>query len=481
MSPHIDAWAHLKGVRMKKLDSHYKKIANLSKRKYTKLNDEELLSLYQFEKDFDVLLNEFEIVIAEDLYIGYLSGIFRTSTHSYYRMDCDGQELFIIADDSDSGGLIVSYDDFMLDFKKEVRKMRWKRSKERGGVYAFTFLTLIIAMLILFAPKQSDKLLIEFTNSQTHNYSSVSELYANHNKGIVTIHTYSSETSGPSVATGMMITKDGYLISCTHIYDDIPNAKFNVILSDGSMHRAIFVSGDIESDICLLKIIEPDRDYDIVYFGDSDNVNPGDQAVIMGFPGGASIEPIVTSGIISSTDVRHNNLTGYLNSYIQTDATANPGNSGGGLFNMKGQIIGIVTSKYTQLNYEGTIYSIPSRTIKQVINDLFYKGYVARPTLGITFTEVSANEMDNGLPYGSKVVEVKESSMAFGLLNENDIITKVNGKAMTPAYELYDALLCLNEDNLLMECEVYNQETKMYRTVTFEATLRYSSTGYTQE
>ena len=465
---------------MKKLDSHYKKIVNLSKTKYKCLNDDELIALYQFEKDFDALLNEFEIVIAEDLYIGYLTGIFRTSTHVYFRMDCDGQELFIIADDNESGGLIVSFDEFILDFRKEVSKMRWKRIKEKNCVYTFTFITLLIAFIILVAPKQSEKLLIEFTNTQTHNYATITELYENHNAGIVTIHTYSSETTGPSVATGMMITKDGYLISCTHIYDDIPNAKFNVILNDGSMHRAIFVSGDVESDICLLKIIEPDRNYEIVHFGDSDDVKPGDQAVIMGFPGGASIEPIVTAGIISSTDVRHSNLTGYLNSYIQTDATANPGNSGGGLFNMKGQVIGIVTSKYTQLNYEGTIYSIPSTTIKKVINDLFYKGYVSRPTLGITFTEVSAQEIDTGLPYGNKVVEVKESSKAFGLLKTDDIITKVNGKVLTPAFELYDALLELNENNLKFECEVYDQETKSYRTVIFEATLRYSSTGYTQ-
>ena len=180
-------------------------------------------------------------------------------------------------------------------------------------------------------------------------------------------------------------------------------------------------------------------------------------------------------------DVRHSNLTGYLNSYIQTDATANPGNSGGGLFNMKGQVIGIVTSKYTQSNYEGTIYSISSKTIKQVINDLFYTGYVSRPTLGITFTTTTNLELDQGIPYGSKVAEVKDTSKAFGLLNSGDIILEVNGKAISPAYELYDVLLDLPTDNPELTCKVYNPETKETKIVTFSATMRYSSTGYKQE
>jgi serine protease Do len=330
-------------------------------------------------------------------------------------------------------------------------------------------------------PKQPEPLLVEFSSTQTHDYSNMAELYEDHHAGIVTVYTYSAAEEKQSVATGMLITKDGYLISCTHIYDDIPNAKFSIVLSDGSMHPAVFVTGDVESDICLLKIVSPDRNYPIVQFGDSDETRPGDKCVIMGFPGGASVEPIITSGIISSMDVRHSNLTGYLNSYIQTDAIANPGNSGGGLFNMKGQVIGIITSKYTQSNYEGTIYSISSKTIKQVINDLFYTGYVSRPTLGITFTTTTNLELDQGLPYGSKVVEVKDTSKAFGLLNSGDIILEVNGKAISPAYELYDVLLALPTDNPELTCKVYNPETKETKTVTFSATMRYSSTGYKQE
>ena len=148
---------------------------------------------------------------------------------------------------------------------------------------------------------------------------------------------------------------------------------------------------------------------------------------------------------------------------------------------MKGQVIGIVTSKYTQTNYEGTIYSVSSKTIKQVINDLFYKGYVARPTLGITFTTVTNADRDSGLPYGSQVVEVKDTSNALGLLKTGDIIVAVNGKNLTPAYELYDALLTVTEDKPTVTFEIFDQETKAYRTVSFDAKMRYSSSGYTQE
>lgn len=472
--------AHFYGGSMK-INSHYKKIINLSKQKFLNISDDELLQLYQFDKDCEKLLEEFEVVIGEELYQGILTGIFRTSQHCYYRLECNEEDVFFISDDLNHGGIMLSKEDVIHDLKKESRILRFKRKREKVGIYTFVSIMLVISLLAILIPKQPEPLLIEFSSTQTYDYSNIAELYEDHHAGIVTVYTYSAAEEKQSVATGMLITKDGYLISCTHIYDDIPNAKFSIVLSDGSMHHAVFVTGDVESDICLLKIVNPDRDYPIIRFGDSDEVRPGDKCVIMGFPGGASIEPIITSGIISSMDVRHSNLTGYLNSYIQTDATANPGNSGGGLFNMKGQVIGIVTSKYTQSNYEGTIYSISSKTIKQVINDLFYTGYVSRPTLGITFTTTTNLELDQGVPYGSKVVEVKDTSKAFGLLNSGDIILEVNGKTISPAYELYDVIFDLPTDNPELTCKVYNPETKETRIVTFSATMRYSSTGYKQE
>ena len=467
---------------MKKIKSHYNKIVQMPKKKFLQLSDDELLSLYQFNKDVDNLLKEYEVVINEDLYVGYLTGIYYTNNNCYFRMECDSKEIYFICNNDVHGGTLISKEKFLQDFRKQCRDLRFDRKREQSTFYIFTVIALCAILLIYFVPKHED-LLIDYSNDKTHNYSSIAELYESRSSGVVLIETYNTGVEEPSgsTASGMMITKDGYLISCAHIYTDTPNAKFNIILADGSIHKAIFVAGDVESDISLLKIVNPDREYDTVTFADSDKVNIGDQCVILGFPGGVSITPVITSGIISHTDVRHSSLTGYLNSYIQTDATANPGNSGGGLFNMKGQVIGIVTSKYTQTNYEGTIYSVSSKTIKQVINDLFYKGYVARPTLGITFTTVTNADRDSGLPYGSQVVEVKDTSNALGLLKTGDIIVAVNGKNLTPAYELYDALLTVTEDKPTVTFEIFDQETKTYRTVSFDAKMRYSSSGYTQE
>lgn len=467
---------------MKKIKQHYQKIIQLSKQKFLQTPDDELLSLYQFNKDVDNLLKEYEIVINEELYVGYLTGIYHINNMCYLRMECDSQEIYVACNTDLFGGIIVSKTEFMNEFRKQCRTFRYERKREKNTFYFFTIAALCVILVIYLAPKHED-LLIDYSNNKTHNYSSIAELYEHKSSGIVLIETYNTDVEEPSgsTASGMMITEDGYLISCAHIYTDTPNAKFNVILEDGTIHKAIFVAGDVESDISLLKIVNPDRKYDIVTFADSDKVNNGDQCVILGFPGGVSITPVVTSGIISHTDVRHSSLTGHLNSYIQTDATANPGNSGGGLFNMKGQVIGIVTSKYSQTNYEGTIYSVSSKTIKQVVNDLFYKGYVARPTLGITFTTVSNADRDAGLPYGSQVVEVKDTSNAIELLKSGDIIVSVNGVALSPAYELYDALLSVTEDNPTVTFEVLDKETNTYKTVSFDAQMRYSSSGYTQE
>ena len=464
-----------------KINSHYKKIINLSKQKFLNISDDELLNLYQFDKDCDKLLKKFEIVIGEELYQGILTGIFRTSEHCYYRLECEDQDVLVLSDDLSRGGIILSYNDLINELKREARILRFKRRKEKLGLYTFVSFMLVISLLIVLMPKRPEPLLIEYSSTQTHDYTNIADLYEDHSAGIVTIYTYSPSEEGQSVSTGMVITPDGYLISCTHIYNDIPNAKFNIVLSDGSMHSAVFVTGDVESDVSLLKIVKPDRKYQTVKFGDSTKTRPGEKCVIMGFPGGASVNPIITSGIVSSTDVRRSNLIGYSNSYIQTDAPANPGNSGGGLFNMKGQVIGMITSKYTQYNYEDTIYSISSATIKKVVNDLFYTGYVSRPTLGITFTTTTNIELDAGIPYGSKVVEVKESSNAFGLLNSGDVIVEVNGKTISPAYELYDVLQDLPIENPELTCKVYVPDTKETKTITFSATIRYSNTGYQTE
>ena len=145
---------------------------------------------------------------------------------------------------------------------------------------------------------------------------------------------------------------------------------------------------------------------------------------------------------------------------------------------MKGQVIGLLNSKYVDIHYDNTAYGVPSKTIKRVINDLYYKGQVIRPTLGITITALYPEDVEKGLPFGSKVVEVQETSGAFEKLKVGDIIVKCNGQSITPEYELLDILDTVTTDNLDIVLEVYDVEALVYYTVEFKATPRYNVTGY---
>ena len=319
---------------------------------------------------------------------------------------------------------------------------------------------------------------ISISNKNAIAHSNVERLYKDASDAIVKIESYNISSVCSCAATGMIISEDGYIISCDHIYEGLEAPKFKIVLGDGTVYNAKFVAGDAEADICVLKITDDVSGLPTVTFGDSEDLEHGQECVVMGFPDSSAVMPVVTSGLVSATSVEINGMDGYVNDYIQTDATANPGNSGGGLFNMKGQVVGIVTSKYTADYYENTVYSIPSTTIVEVVNQLLQYGVVQRISIGISYTMTDNIDADAGIPYGCRLETVVEGGAVDGLVVPGQIIVACNDVAISRTTSLHDILNSDAAPDRNLKFKVYDPEKETYFEVSFEANTRAGTTRY---
>lgn len=256
---------------------------------------------------------------------------------------------------------------------------------------------------------------------------SAAALYKKCCKSIVGIQVYNS--SSTSSGSGVVFSKDGYIITNDHIYENIASPKFLVFTSDGKEHPAMFVAGDTRSDIAVLKITDS-GDYTPAEFGNSDELYIGQNVCAIGCPVNADVAPNLTTGVVSMLNRRLSISSSYAIKYIQTNAALNPGSSGGGLFNMYGQIVGITSAKISGDDYEGLFFSVPTTTVKTVAESLIQNGYVAgRAKLGISYYEVGPAAADaSNSTMGLYVAEVSQAADAYGKLDKGDTITAVNDK-----------------------------------------------------
>jgi len=189
----------------------------------------------------------------------------------------------------------------------------------------------------------------------------------------------------PGAGSGVIISPDGYIMTNNHVING--SGKITVILKDGATYEAKLIGADNQSDVAVIKIeatgLTP------VVFGDSDTITMGDPVVAIGNPLG-QLGGTATAGIISSLDrqLTIDNLTMNL---LQTDASINRGNSGGGLFNEYGEMIGLVVAKSEGLGVEGLGFAIPINTAKTVAMQLLENGYVkGRPQIGIQMIDLTS-------------------------------------------------------------------------------------------
>ena len=189
-------------------------------------------------------------------------------------------------------------------------------------------------------------------------------------------------TSG--AGSGVIISKDGYIVTNNHVIADAE--EISVTLKSGKEYKAKLVGTDDKTDIAVLKIEA--QDLTPATFGDSSAVAVGEQIVVIGNPLG-SLGGSVTTGIISAKD-REIEVENMSMTLLQIDAAVNPGNSGGALFNLKGELVGVVNAKYSSEEIEGLGFAIPVNTAKSTVEDIIEYGYVkGRAQLGITAVEIS--------------------------------------------------------------------------------------------
>lgn len=207
--------------------------------------------------------------------------------------------------------------------------------------------------------------------------------------------------------SGVIFTTDGYIITNNHV---VSGAQQVIVqLSDDTEYTATIIGTDAQSDIAVLKIDA--TDLTAVVFGDSDTVQVGETVLAIGNPLG-TLGGTATDGIISGLN-RDITVDGNQMTLLQTNAAVSPGNSGGGLFNANGELIGIVNAKSGGDNVEGLGFAIPVNTAKQVALDLIENGFVSgRPALGITV--VAITDAQTAMQYGVSTLGVYVQSVTAG-------------------------------------------------------------------
>ena len=265
---------------------------------------------------------------------------------------------------------------------------------------------------------------------------SLQEIYEKCAPSIVSISGYQGNKVGYNWGSGIVISADGLILTNTHVIEDCDRAV--VCFEDGTEYEAKLVGADSISDIAILKI-EADH-LTPAEIGDSSSLRVGDRVAAIGNPLGESFRNTLTDGIISAIE-RGMNYQGRSMTLLQTNTAINEGNSGGALFNMHGQVIGITNMKMmsSYSSIEGIGFAIPTGTFVSVVNSLISEGEVkGRPALGITVGAIPTNAKEKyNLPDGLYVTEVSEGSdaKAKGVLPE-DIILAANGTPVTTTAEI---------------------------------------------
>ena len=265
---------------------------------------------------------------------------------------------------------------------------------------------------------------------------SLQELYDQCSKSIVAIKGYQDGVDGYYWGSGIILSKDGLILTNTHVIENCDTAS--VTLFDNSSYDAALVGADSTSDIAVLRIeatgLTP------ASFGDSAELAIGDQVAAIGNPLGETFRMTLTDGIISAID-RGISYNGHSMTLLQTNTAINEGNSGGALFNMYGQVIGVTNMKMmsSYSSIEGIGFAIPSSTIAAVADSLMQYGEVrGRTAIGVTVGAIPENVTSHyDLPTGLYVSAVEEKSDAAAKgIQQGDIITAVNGNPATATSDI---------------------------------------------
>ncbi|MGV3028648.1 S1C family serine protease [Streptococcus hyovaginalis] len=307
------------------------------------------------------------------------------------------------------------------------------------------------------AAKTVQDAVVSVINYQKSSNSSLNDFYRQMFGGQNDSNANNNDMNVYSEGSGVIYKKSGgsaYVVTNNHVIDGAESIE--IMLSDGTKVVGDLVGADTYSDLAVVKIAA-DKVSTVAEFADSDKLNVGEIAIAMGSPLGTEYANSVTQGIVSSLSrtvtLKNDNGETISTNAIQTDAAINPGNSGGALINIKGQVIGINSSKISSTSnageaVEGMGFAIPSNDVIKIINQLEKNGQVTRPALGITMadlTELSTSviaelKIPESVTGGIVVASVQEGMPASNKLKQYDVITKIDDKDITSSSDLQSIL-----------------------------------------
>lgn len=283
-------------------------------------------------------------------------------------------------------------------------------------------------------------------------------------------------TPQPSVGfgSGVIISKDGYIVTNNHVIDKAN--EIEVTLNDNRKFTAKLIGTDPQTDIALLKI--EGNDFPYIPFGNSDNLKVGEWVLAVGNP--FNLTSTVTAGIVSAKGrggIGAN--SGDIQSFIQTDAAINRGNSGGALVNTNGELVGINTAIYSQTgDFAGYGFAVPISIAGKVVADIKEYGTVQRAVLGVMIQDISVAKEAN--PDKTKGLKANEGAYVGGFaemspakqagLEEGDVITAINGVKVKGVSELQDQVNRFRPGDKVKVDIIRGSSTK-----TYDVTLKNSS------
>ena len=266
---------------------------------------------------------------------------------------------------------------------------------------------------------------------------------------------YTYQASG----SGFIITSDGYILTNYHVisgYDSVTVATY-----DDKTYEAEVVGYDESNDIAVLKIDA--QGLTPVTIGDSDTLRVGDTVLAIGNPLG-ELTFSLTKGIVSALSRSVRTETGTSMSLIQTDCAINSGNSGGALFNVYGEVVGITNAKYSASGYSGEAeidnigFAIPINSVKRIFNSIIDNGYVLKPYIGVSVSPISEETASiTGITSGAVVQEVTEGAPAdLAGLKVHDVIVKVDNRTIKDSNDLVQ-VISASDPGDVMVFHVYRQ------------------------
>ena len=236
--------------------------------------------------------------------------------------------------------------------------------------------------------------------------------------------------------SGVIIRPDGYIVTNNHVVDGA--TKIQVTLNNNQQYDATVIGTDPATDVAIIKVDA--TGLPTIPLGDSDKLRLGEWVLAIGSPLGVQLRSTITAGIVSAKGRSMPDGSGEfkIESFIQTDAAVNPGNSGGALVNKKGELVGINTAIVSQTgSYSGYSFAVPVNIVKRVVDDLIDFGSVKRAVLGISMGTVDkkiADEMKLSSVSGVYINEVSKGSAADKAgLRKDDVIIAIDGQKITDA------------------------------------------------